>query len=158
MTYVVRFVDLQEQHVAVVRGEVEHDGIGPFVGQAFAEVMAAAEVQGLKITGPPFSRYGSIEEQESGWKIAAGFPVSGPIDAVGRVTAELLPGGTAAATLHIGPYTELGKAYEAAMKHVIDEGYQMTADPWECYLDGPEVPEPRTELFVPCERMHAHHA
>ena len=28
--------------------------------------------------------------------------------------------------------------------------YQMLGDPWEVYLDGPEVAEPRTIVRVPC--------
>jgi hypothetical protein len=25
--------------------------------------------------------------------------------------------------------------------------------PWECYLDDPEVPAPRTEVFMPCRPL-----
>ena len=51
----------------------------------------------------------------------------------------------------------LACAYEAAISWLTDEGCVVTAAPWECYLDGPEVPEPRTEVFVPCEPAHPHH-
>jgi effector-binding domain-containing protein len=154
MTYTVRFVDLQEQKVAVIRDKVSHEAMADFLGAAFHEVQSAAEEQGLHITGAPFGRYQPIDD--GGWDITAGFPVSGDITPTGRVEADTLPGGTAAQTMHVGAYELLSAAYEAAMNHVIDEGYQMTGDPWECYLDGPDVAEPRTELFVPCERVHPH--
>jgi hypothetical protein len=30
------------------------------------------------------------------------------------------------------------------------EGYSETGQPCESYLDGPEVPEPRTIVLIPC--------
>ena len=62
-----------------------------------------------------------------------------------------------ARTMHVGAYDDVGEAYEAAISWLTDEGCVVTAAPGECYLDGPEVPEPRTEVFVPCEPAHPHH-
>ena len=30
------------------------------------------------------------------------------------------------------------------------DGYVAAEPPWECYLDGPEVAEPRTAAYLPC--------
>lgn len=154
--------DLQEQHAAVVCGRVTMDRIADFLGGAFSEVMHVVAAQGLHPTGPPFARYrfldvdggpvgaaGELKELD----ILAGFPVSGSLTGAGRVEAATLPGGHVATTLHVGSYADLGAAYDAAQQFLTDEGYEVAGAPWECYLDEPEVPEPRTEVFMPCRPL-----
>ena len=65
-----------------------------------------------------------------------------------------LPGGHAARVLHQGPYDGVAGAYEAAEKWVVENGLRPSDAPWECYLDGPDVAEPRTEVFLPCVEAH----
>ena len=64
-----------------------------------------------------------------------------------------MPGGRVATTLHVGDYAGVGSAYDAASQFLTDEGYEVAGAPWECYLDDPEVPEPRTEVFMPCRPL-----
>lgn len=157
-TYEVRMADLQEQHAGVVCGRVTMDRIADFLGGAFSEVMQVVAAQGLHPTGPPFARYRFLEAGaqamgDGGPKeldIEAGFPVSGTLTGAGRVEAAALPGGHVATTLHVGSYDDLGAAYDAAQQFLTDEGYEVAGAPWECYLDEPEVAEPRTEVFMPC--------
>jgi effector-binding domain-containing protein len=144
--------DLQAQDVAVVHAHVDHDGIGPFIGPAFGEVMEAIGAQGLRPTGMPFARY---HEADGGWDVAAGFPVDAPPKPQGRVEAGTLPAGPVARVVYRGPYDGVGAAYEAVMDSIRESGDVVTGDPWECYLDEPNVPEPRTEVFVPCGRARA---
>ena len=72
---------------------------------------------------------------------------------MGRVEPSTLPGGHVATTMHVGSYADLGAASDAAQQFLTDEGYEVAGAPWECYLDGPEVAEPRTEVFMPCRRL-----
>jgi len=148
MTYTVTMTELDEQQVAVVRGKARQDEISQFLGSAFQHVATTAASQGLQIVGPPFGRYRPIDD--SRWEIEAGFPVSASIEASRDVEPDVLPGGTVAQTMHVGPYDGIGAAYEATIGYLENEGYRQTGDPWESYLDGPEVAEPRTLLFVPC--------
>lgn len=148
MRYETQFVDLQAQHTAVVRAHVAHDGIADFLGPAFGEVIAVLDEQGLHPTGAPFGTY--VPAEDGGWDIEAGFPCSDVAKPSGRVEATELPGGRAARTMHVGAYGDVGAAYEAAMAWLTEEGCVMAGPPWECYLDGPEVAEPRTEVFIPC--------
>ena len=151
MGYIVQFADLQAQDVAVVRGEVPHDGLPDFLGPAFEEVMRVVTEQGLHAVGPPFGQYRPAEDR--GWIVAAGFPVSGVVTTAGRVEPDRLPVGRAARTVHVGDYSDLVGAYEAATSFATDNGYEMSGDPWELYLDGPVVELPRTEVFVPCREV-----
>lgn len=153
MSYEVQVVELAEQPAAVVREHVAHDGIAAFLGPAFSDVMAAVGAQHVQVAGAPFGRYRPTED--GGWDIEAGFPVATAISEQGRVLATSLPGGRAARTLHVGDYQALGAAYEAVTKWLIDNGFVASGQPWECYLDGPEVANPRTEVYFPFREADA---
>lgn len=147
MEYHVERVELEQQDTAVVRGSVPHDGIAAFIGGAFGEVMAVLGAQGLTPAAMPFARYAIVE---GGFEIEAGFPTDRPVQPSGRVVASTLPGGPAVLVLHRGPYSGVADAYDAAMTWLAENSWTMTGPPWEAYLDGPEVAEPRTIVHVPC--------
>jgi effector-binding domain-containing protein len=148
MSYTVTFADLQRQHTAVVRGRATASELPAMLGAAFAETAAVAGAQGRALTGPPFGRF--RPDGAGGFDVEAGFPVSGPVTAAGRVEPATLPGGRVARTLHVGDYASVASAYEAADEHLVSEGFEATDTPWESYLDEPDVAAPRTEVFVPC--------
>lgn len=143
----VELVELDPQPVAVVKGHVTVDGIPGFLGEAYDEVIRVLTAQGHNPAGPPFGRY---ERTDSGFFVVAGFPSPAPITAVGRVEADRLPGGPAASLLYRGDYAGIAAAYDAAQEWLADHGYREAGQPWEFYLDGPEVAQPRTILQIPC--------
>lgn len=145
-TFEISRAELPPQRVAVVRAQVPRDGIAEFLGGAFGEVMQVVGHQQRRVVGMPFGRYRVTPD---GFEVEAGFPVDAPVEREGRVEADELPGGPVAHVVYRGPYDGVGTAYEAAVSWVVDNGDQVAADPWECYLDEPGVPEPRTEIFVP---------
>jgi effector-binding domain-containing protein len=145
--YDVEVDDLAPQPAAVVRARVATEDIESFLGGAFEEVAATAGEQGLEVVGPPFGRW---TPRDGGFDVAAGFPVSGRVEARGRVEADELPGGTVARTLHTGPYDGVGAAYAATFEWLAAHALQVAGEPWESYLDGPEVAQPRTRVCVPC--------
>lgn len=148
MSYEVSLVDLREQRTAVVRGHADtSDGIGDFLGGAFGEVMGLVERQRLQPAGMPFGRYRITAD---GVDIEAGIGVDGDLVPEGRVEVSSLPGGRTARTMHVGAYSGVAEAYDAVARWLKDHGYVSTDAPWECYLDEPSVPEPRTEVFFPC--------
>jgi effector-binding domain-containing protein len=147
MEYVVTLEQRSEQPAAVVRGQMSVEGIPGFIGAAFGEVLAVIGAQHLIPAGPPFGRYRIVE---GGFDVEAGFPTSGPATAAGRVEPTVLPGGAVATTLHVGSYDDVAAAYRAVTDWIEASGYVVTGDPWESYLDGPEVAEPRTTVCFPC--------
>ena len=156
MDYEVELVDLQEQRTAVVRGHATYDRIADFLGGAFGAVSRALDERATRPAGPPFAQYAAATD---GFDVEAGFPVGsladGPAEGaiVGGddgVVAGELPGGRAARTLHRGSYAEVGAAYDAVGGWLTDNGYRPAGAPWECYLDGPDVDEPRTVVYLPC--------
>lgn len=140
--------ELEIQHTAVVRRRVSHEGLGAFFATAFDEVMQALVTQEAVPSGPPFARYHPLEGGD--WDVEAGVPVPAPIRADGEVHSSSLPAGTAAHVMHTGAFDRLGGAHEALAAWVRANGLYPYGEAWETYLDGPEVPEPRTEVYQPC--------
>ena len=142
----IELTQREAQPAAVVRGHVAPPGLPEFLQGAFGEVMRALAAQHLAPAGPPFGRYRLTPD---GFDVEAGFPTDREVAASGRVGPAGLPGGTVVTALHRGSYEGVGTTYEAVTAWVAGHGYQPVDDPWECYLDGPEVAEPRTLVCFP---------
>lgn len=143
MDYEIAIEQREAQQAAVIVGSVDRARVAEFLTGAYEELFAA--LAGPP-TGPPFARYRMLTD---GFEVTAGVPIAGEQPPVGRVTAGLLPGGPVAVTRHVGSYDELPAAYDAVMAWIGEHGRSVAADPWEAYLDGPEVPLPRTEVCFP---------
>jgi effector-binding domain-containing protein len=145
----IEITELSPQPTAVVCGHARAEDLPGFLGGAFGEVMAVLSAQGRAPAGPPFARYRPTDD---GFDAEAGFPADGAVAGSGRVTAGALPGGPTACAMHRGSYATLGETYQAVQDWLAANGYEVTGAPWECYLDGPEVAEPRTLVYFPCRR------
>jgi effector-binding domain-containing protein len=121
--------------------------IPAFLARAYADVLAVLAAQGLRPSGPPFARYGMGDRT---FDVEAGFPTTAPVAPSGRVEASELPGGPALVILHRGPYDDVALDLRAGQEWLAANRWIATGDPWEAYLDGPEVAEPRTVVYLPC--------
>lgn len=148
MTYDITVITSDPQTVAVVTEQVAHDAIGPFLGRAFGEILAA--VGESAVAGPPFARY---DFSEDGFLVTAGFPVAATVQPSGPIGIDVLPGGQVATTTHIGPYEAVAGAYSAVEAWMAAHEWVPAGAPWESYLDGPEVAAPRTVVVWPCRRL-----
>jgi hypothetical protein len=147
MTYDVHTVEIDSQHAAVLSRTCSMEELGPFLSEAFDTVLSALARAAVAVDGKPFARYDMVE---GGFRVEAGFPCPAALDLDGDVHTITLPGGMAALTTHVGPYAGVGAAYQAIEAWFASSGHRPTAAPWETYLDGPEVPEPRTTVTWPC--------
>lgn len=150
-TYEISYADLQDQHVARVRGRISFDEIPAFLGAAFTDTARVVGEQGLHLAGPPYGRYRLTPD--GGLDVEAGFPASGPVSTSGRVEPGTLTGGHVATTVHVGAYDDVAAAYDALQDSVTTHGYEATGPAWESYLDEADVPAPRTKVFLPCRRV-----
>ena len=135
--------DLQFELAARIRDE-----IADLLNSAFPEIFGVLQAQGVQIAGPPFAQYGMGEEA---FDVTAGFPVATAVEPTGRVEMGELPGGEVATTVHVGSYEGLAGAFHAVTEWAATNGRHIAGDPRESYLDGPEVPEPRTMVCFPLE-------
>jgi effector-binding domain-containing protein len=147
MTYDIHIVEIESQHAAVVSQTCTVEEVGPFLGRAFEQVLSTLARSAIAVDGKPFARYDMVD---GGFAVEAGFPCPSDLDLDGDVHTITLPGGTAAVTTHVGAYSDVAAAYQAIEHWFATSGHRPMGAPWETYLDGPEVPQPRTTVTWPC--------
>ena len=101
---------------------------------------------GSQPIGPPFIVFWDIIDEETSGDIELGVPVEAGLDGDEDVTVNTLPAVTVAATLHHGPYAEVGPAYHTLTGWISDHGHEMTGPPREIYLNDPTQIEERDLL------------
>jgi effector-binding domain-containing protein len=162
VTDAVRTVDLAEQPSIAVRitAAMTDLDIGALFGEQvgrLAEHLAGAEVEPA---GPVYARYHEFgpERADIEFGIPVAVPLTGlePLDGspAGEIVASVLPGGSLATTLHVGPYPELGQAYARLEAWLAEHGRSGSGGPWESYvvMPGDVEGDPtrlRTELYWP---------
>jgi effector-binding domain-containing protein len=118
-------------------------------GKIYGGIMQYLGELGEQPTGMPFAAYYNMDMQNLDVEI--GFPVARKLAGKDEIQASEFPGGKLASVMHIGPYDQVGPAYEALTQWVKDHGYQATGVAYELYYSGPETPpqEIRTEIMFP---------
>jgi effector-binding domain-containing protein len=144
MSSEVEVVSLSAQPAVAVRVVVPMDqlDVGAIFGAALSRLFPYLGQHGLAPAGAPYARYAEFGPERA--DVEVGVPVASapedlpalqPDDELG---ATELPGGEVASYHHVGPYPELGDAYQAI------EGWMREADrspagaPWESYEIGPD--------------------
>ena len=147
LTYEIVSRDVPTQRVATIRERVQMTAIGRAMGEGFGEVARATEAAGAEIDGLPFAIYHEVGPDEV--EVELGFPVLGNVE-VGRVHSATLDGGHVACTVHMGPYEEVGRAYDALDRWVQMHGRRVVGPPREVYLNEPAANVvPLTEVQMP---------
>ncbi len=146
MEYQIDYTEEPARTVAVLRFDVDPARVADQMGPAFGTVARFLATHRVPITGPAIAVY---DIGPGAMKAAVGFEVSEWFEGDGDVEPDTVPAGEALSTLHVGPYGELGKAYEVLRAHAgqlgrsLDEGRM-----WEEYLSEPEVPPEQTRTRV----------
>lgn len=124
-------------------------GIDAFMAQFFG--------QGLIPAGPAVSMYLNTPEivkpEELKWTF--GFVVAPEVSPKEPVKRMEVKKHLAVVYLHVGPYANLAKAHETAMKFVKDNGYSVNGPVYERYLNNPMEVTPeglQTEIVIPVEK------
>jgi effector-binding domain-containing protein len=153
MSYKVEVKELKPQPMVSVRGSCRVAEIGPILKEILLEVFYYLDKGGVKPSGPPFTRYHHYDGTNC--EIEAGFPVPEPQEGEGRIEPGELPGGSAAATIHVGPYEMLPDAHDALDAWMNENGRRSRGPQWECYITDPgKEPDPwkrETELLWPID-------
>jgi effector-binding domain-containing protein len=139
----IKSAELHEQPTAVVRETVPVTGLREFFGRAYGAVLGAVRQQHAQLSGPPFALYRGTPSDVV--DVEAGFPLDAPLPGAGDggVTAGSLPAGPAYEALHIGPYEDLEKTYQALIARMAAEAVAPAEEMWEYYLSDPGTePDP----------------
>lgn len=149
MTYEITRQREPERHLAVTRFTAGAAQISARMGAAFGTVYGYLGRNGLQPLGPPVAYF---TLRDDAFDVCVGCVVTTPISADGDLEPFDVPAGETLTTLHVGPYDELSKAYDALGARARELGLRLDpAHMWEEYLTGPEVPaaEQRTEIHWP---------
>jgi effector-binding domain-containing protein len=135
---------------------MEDDAAPEKLGDALARMLPAvhgyAREQGAIVTGMPFMRYLSMNGT---FRIQAGMPVAEAAEGSGEIKPDELPGGKAATTVFLGPYHEVGAAWDAINTWREELGLEISFGGWDVYENDPsEVASPgelRTRIYQPLD-------
>jgi AraC family transcriptional regulator len=136
MDYEIKTRKLSPRQTAVVRVSSPPREIGAAFRSALPDVAECISRQGVAVDGPPFARFFDYTDERADFE--AGFPVSEPVRAEGRIEPGELPGGRAAITVHRGSYEDLQTAHDALGEWVLAHDHDPGGPVWEVYASGPQ--------------------
>lgn len=143
MEYSVHAVTVEPQLTAVVRRQASQAELSRVVPQACGEVWTWVRAAGLPRPGRHVALY-----LDCAINLEIGVEVKQPFTGDGQVVCSSTPGGLAATTAHIGPYSRLGEAHEAIGAWCKENGHTFAGPNWEVY--GHWVDDPaklRTDVY-----------
>jgi len=145
----ITMCELPPKRAAIVRISGSVQDMPVLMDRAFSVTSRAITSAGARFAGHPFARYTAFGEHI---EAAVGFPFVGDVMASNGIEITELPGGQAAMVRHIGPYDEIGLAWERGTTLMKERGLTPSGPAWECYLTGPQDPGPPiTEIFWPLD-------
>ncbi len=133
--YEVRIEQTSECPTAVVRANTTSQEFPTLWATFLDEVWAFLRATpGLHTDGHNVMVY---RNNVPGVELAAevGAQVTRSFDPTGRVVPSFLPGAEVATTIHAGPVTEIGAAYDAIQDYCKTENRRLTGVSWEVYGD-----------------------
>ena len=152
MSYQIEVVTLKPQPVLVMEDEVGPEALGAALARMLPMVHGYASKQGAVVTGMPFMRYLAMTDR---FHIQAGIPVAEPTQGTEEIKPAELPGGKAATTVFLGPYHEVGTAWDAINAWRQERGLEIGFGGWDVYENDPsEVTDPselRTRIYQPLD-------
>jgi effector-binding domain-containing protein len=105
----------------------------PSVGALYPRV-AAALGAGMEQKMMAFAIWHNPEYRESDVDAEAGFFLQKPVPATDEIRVQELPSATSASIIHSGSYQRLPEAYDALLRWVASNGYQVAGPIRELYL------------------------
>lgn len=130
----------------------------PDQGGLWAELGDYLATHRAQPVGPCLTLYYDEEYKERDWDIEVCQPIQGEAPEAGRVSVRRLPGvDSAACAVHHGPFVTIGEAYDALMKWISANGYQVVGPVREVYLHEAQAgaqddPDTVTEIQFPVEK------
>jgi len=132
---------LEAQPIVGIRVQTKISEIGDKIGACMGEL---APFVGDRCSGPPLARYHTWDGE--GGEMEVALPVHEAIEGSGHLQPGELPGGRAAVVMHVGPYENLNRTWQALGTWIKEQGLEGGAPPWECYMNDPGANPPEKWL------------
>lgn len=146
MPYDIQITEEAPQLVAAIKIRTSLSRIGNDIGAGFGSLMQALVQEGVAATGPPLIVYHDVIDEKTDGDIEICAPVDRSISGDSAVYARELEGGTMAATVHHGPYDQIGSVYHPLTSWISEQGHEITGPPREIYLNDPQTTPPEELL------------
>lgn len=135
----VETVNIQAVPYLYVDGQAPMDPaqVSAEMERCFGLLMRFMGQNGIAPVGQPMSVYYGYDADTLAFR--AGIPVAAAdaAKADGDIKADQTPGGQVFSVMHVGPYSDLGKTYQAATAALAETGQSFGAPTWEIYIDDP---------------------
>jgi len=136
MTYDITIDELSPQPVISIRESLAQPQLSSFFGRTFTELYAHLGRHGIPPRGEPFVVYHAFGPETI--DVEACLPVPTEVAATNGIGYRVLPAVTVAETIHVGPYDQLGRAYQALDEWASDHAFETAGPARERYLDQPQ--------------------
>ena len=150
MAHEIEIIEAKPQPALVIETQCKPGEFGQALATCFGRLFQHMGVSGGQPHGMPFMRY--LEMGDDYFKIQAGIPSDLPGE--GDIQAIELPGGKLATILFLGPYDEVGGAWDELRAWASDRGLDLMGG-WDVYENDPDtVSDPselRTRIYLPAE-------
>lgn len=149
--YEVNEKTLDSQLVLSVRYKGAYDECGKYMGELYKQA------KGQNKDGP-FNRYYD-EGYEEVADVEVCLPIKKEVKTTGDIEVKTLPSEEGIAVIHIGPYDQIGGAYQALADYASEKGLDLDVPCREYYLKGPGMlfrGNPNkyvTEVFMPIKNQ-----
>jgi effector-binding domain-containing protein len=154
MGYEFEMKEVDPQPIVAIRATTTPAELGGQFATWLPAVRRFVEERGLRLAGPSVARYHDFREDFV--DVEAGYVVEDPgkgVEGEDAISLSELPGGTVAATWHLGPYDTISQAFDALHEWIHGQGKGEGSGPWEIYWTSPrEEPDSsklRTEIRWP---------
>ncbi len=148
MDYKCEIKELPAQPVLSIRAKSAVQELPQLLGASFGAIAQYLGGLGENPAGAPFVGYYNMDMQNL--DIEIGFPVSRPLAGQGNIQPSQVFGGKVATCLYVGPYSDVGPAYEALTQFVKDKGFEASGVAYEFYLNDPQTVQPsalQTQIY-----------
>lgn len=137
MEYEIRTREERAQPIISIRTRTSIANIGEDLSRAFGELFKFLGRSFRRPAGAPFCLYHDAEFKEEDIDMEVCVPTKKKLWSRGEITAEELPGGPVAYTLHVGAYENISRAYQALAGWIQEHGHETSGPARETYLVGP---------------------
>ncbi len=146
MTYNVAVKELPAQQVVATKARTDLEGVSSAIPFGFGAVIGHMHANSASPAGIPFIIYHDYADDAGEFELEICVPVTEEIPDAGEVYRTTIPGGSAATTVHTGPYDQLSTAYHALGTWIQEHGHEAAGPPREVYLNDPSTVEPEALL------------
>ena len=143
MTYQVQIVNARPTLLAAVRSRTTQQALGTLIPQALAAVYVFLKTAPVRQQG-----HNVVVYLDAVMNVEIGIQVSAEFDHTATILCSATPGGTAAKTLHLGPYSALPQAHAAVRRWGTENSRELAGPNWEVYGDWHDDPQKlRTDVY-----------